>query len=133
MKVAIAATILLASLLICGTPASATFTAGELQAACPTSFEKSHTMTVQNAVCIGYVSGWLDGINGSMVRTEKEEIVGFRLAQSVTTKQVIRVFLKYVADHPETENKEAEEILILALVEARLVRFVPVAEASQTQ
>jgi hypothetical protein len=132
MKVLIAVTILLIASLFCGVQASAsTFIAGDLQAACPTSFEKDAKISIDNAMCVGYIAGWLDGINGDIIKKDDGKFVQFQLAKGVTTKQVIAVFLKYMEAHPEAQNKDGEEILMLSLLEVRLARFVPVVPESE--
>jgi hypothetical protein len=132
MKTAVATIALLISLLFCGSSAFAsTFTAGDLQESCPASFGDVAKLKPSNVLCIGYIAGWLDGINGSMVKTDDGKLVMFQLAPKVTTKQVIAVFLKYMEAHPEVQNKDGEDILIAALTEVRLIKFAPVVEESQ--
>ena len=43
------------------------------------------------------------------------------------------IFMKYMQEHPEYENKTAKATLIGAVIEARLVKFIPVMEESQIQ
>jgi hypothetical protein len=62
--------------------------------------------------CLGYLSGWENAYVGSAypMGSEGNRMV-FRLQDGVTLGQIQRVFIKYVADHPEVENQPASHVL----------------------
>jgi len=75
--------------------------------------------------CSAYVSGWMHGIGGMMIqKNERYFIIDF--AEGVTAKQLIRVFVKHIKEHPEEEIKAADVGLADAAGAARLFTFAPV-------
>lgn len=81
----------------------------------------------QSGMCGGYISGWLEGVIGLSILDNKtgkpQQIVG---DESATIGQVIRVFVKYVNEHPEFENQPADRIITQALVNAHLLSLRPI-------
>ena len=65
--------------------------------------------------CLGYVSGWEATYAAAAypIGLEGERIV-FRFQDGVTYGQIKRMFIKYVEEHPETENQSAAQVLIQA-------------------
>ena len=43
----------------------------------------------------------------------------------VTSGQAYRVFLKYIAAHPEYENKTGDYVLTQAMLDSKLMRLAP--------
>ena len=127
--------VLLIAALAIGTQVKAQMfkTTADLKATCSTYPEhKESTYTPLDAICVSYVGGWADGVGGSLLRY-KGKLYAVQFAPNVTASQMVKVFVKYVCDHPEVENKEAITGLVFSLLDAKLMEFVPVAEGSTTQ
>jgi len=77
--------------------------------------------------CIGYVIAFTETAQGTTVQ-DTGTISEFHWADGVSADQVIRVFLKYVNNHPEVLNKGAITSLILATGEVGLWTSTPVAK-----
>lgn len=114
----------LAAFLLFAIPVKASPTAGALTTLCGSKTD------TDVAICIGYVAGWADAIDGIVIVVDGKALqVVF--ADNVTTEQVIRVFVKHIADHPELENKSASGELANALIETKLMGFKPVTQDAQ--
>jgi hypothetical protein len=74
--------------------------------------------------CSAYVSGWMHGIGGTMIQVDGRYFI-IDFAEGVTAKQLVRVFVKHVKEHPEEEIKAAEVGLTDAAGAARLFTFGP--------
>jgi len=103
-------------------------TAGELKQYCTNNGKGA---TLENALCFGYIQGWMDGTVGMSIPIGNKMSTVF-FEDNVTVGQIVDVYLKYMNNHPEYENKTAHFGLIYAITNAKLVKFIPVAEASQT-
>ena len=91
-------------------PAFAGMNARYLQTAC-SEYEKAESDPSRDqykaGVCYGYMQGW--GYSKA-------------LEEGATGHQLARVFLKYMADHPEQENKKVGAVFTQAMVEAGLTK-----------
>jgi Rap1a immunity proteins len=117
------ATLLLAVFAI---PAKAA-TAGEMMQSCrafatPNGKPNTTDEAVGAVFCVAYISGYMDGVDG-MSLVEDDVVLTIHFANDVTIFQVIRVFVKYMNAHPESENKPVVEILPKSLVEAKIMDF----------
>jgi hypothetical protein len=77
--------------------------------------------------CTWFVVGFIEESAGELVfadDTHKKMSTGNW--QDVTASQVIRVFVKYVTDNPDTLNKSAVAVLWLSAVKSRLYAYTPV-------
>jgi len=68
--------------------------------------------------CVGYLMGVLDGFE--MVRASKEMDPAHTICmpEGVRDQQVVRIFMKYVNDHPDVLNKSAPAVVWLAMHQA---------------
>ncbi len=130
---------LLIAVLAVAVPAQAQNKAGDLASNCkayvaasPETMKNPSEMPVQGTLCLGYVAGWMDAINGVSLKFEGKYMVVL-FADDVTVGQAIRVFVKFMSAHPEFENKTADQGLGLALVDAKLLGFKPVTSDSREQ
>ena len=128
IKITIAALILAIAVLVFPIQASAV-TAGELKEYCSGNLDDP---TPLHSICVGYIAGWIDGSNGMGTRI-KGKVIMVVFEDNTTPGQITRVFLRYMQEHPEYENKTAKSALIGAVIEAKLVKFIPVMEESQIQ
>jgi hypothetical protein len=78
-------------------------------------------------VCAGYVAGFLDTLDGLDLHFPKGDNMEVVFADDITVGQLLRVFVKYVNEHPEVENKSANVVLVTSLIEAKLMGFKPIA------
>ena len=76
-------------------------------------------------LCDGFMIGWRDGVVGLYV-LDNGKPFQILLADGVTVGQMERVFISYMAKHPELENKTGDSALTRALVEVGLVVTKPV-------
>jgi hypothetical protein len=74
--------------------------------------------------CTGYITGWMDQIQipHSM---PNGDVVHNYFADGVTPEQTSRIFIKYIADHPECENKAAYVCLVGASLAAKILLIEP--------
>lgn len=79
----------------------------------------------EQGICYGYISGWADQFT-SVATPLKGKLVHPLFKEAVTTGQLMRVFVKYVKDHPEKENHDANSVLTDACTEAQLFDLVTV-------
>ncbi|MGA7796511.1 MAG: Rap1a/Tai family immunity protein [Candidatus Acidiferrales bacterium] len=64
-------------------------------------------------ICVGYMSGWKDA-------TENPSVV---FEDGVTNTQMAKVFIVYMQNHPEEENKPLSDVLMRAMENAGLVKI----------
>jgi hypothetical protein len=77
------------------------------------------------AYCYGYMLGYLEGsVGNSMVDKGGVEYT-IMPAENVTTAQVIHVFCKYIAEHPEYGHKGALVAVNNVLLQYNLVTLKP--------
>ena len=77
----------------------------------------------KSGACTGFLEGFqnLDGAEISV----KDSVFTVGFVNGVTLGQIARVFVKYIADHPELEHKLAGVTLFDAMFEAKLIMLVP--------
>ena len=76
--------------------------------------------------CNGYMAGWVQATDGSLVATP-DGLFLLTIEARVTAQQAKRVFVKFIREHPEAENKPADAIVGVAMLRAGLMLPVPVA------
>ena len=75
--------------------------------------------------CEGFMIGWRDGVVGLYV-LDNGKPFQILLTDGVTVGQMERVFISYMAKHPELENKTGDFALTRALVDVGLLVTKPV-------
>jgi Rap1a immunity proteins len=78
----------------------------------------------REGVCKGYMAGWLSGMEGAMVTDDKGFMQTVRFEEGVTGVQMAKVFVLYMQNHPEEENKPAHVALTHAMTDAQLISLV---------
>ena len=76
-------------------------------------------------LCDGFMIGWRDGVVGLLI-LDNGKPFQILLTDGVTVGQMERVFISYMAKHPELENQTGDLALTRALVEVGLVVTKPV-------
>jgi hypothetical protein len=71
--------------------------------------------------CQGYMIGWSWGVEGTMTPDNNGFVGTVTFEDGVTGVQMARVFVLYIENHPEEENKPAHVALMHAMLDARLV------------
>jgi hypothetical protein len=74
--------------------------------------------------CLTYIDGWLDGISGMFTPDDKGNLQTITIEDGVTTLQVAKVFMVYMQNHPEEENKPRQVALWHAMLNSKLVTLV---------
>jgi hypothetical protein len=69
--------------------------------------------------CLGYVRGWTEATSTGAATDPNGHHLYFQ--PTVTISQVIHVFQKYLADHPQEENVRAHWILFRACEAAKIL------------
>lgn len=78
------------------------------------------TEAVKGFVCLSYVRGIVDESEGESWSLDSKDVLG--RWESDRINQVIRVFLKFVADNPEMLNKPAHAVVLASAIKAGLYR-----------
>ena len=89
------------------------------------STEQAMAWQARSAPCIDYIIGWAGGIEGTLVldaKTNTLETVAWE--DGVKANQIAKVYLIYLQNHPEDENKPAHVALMHAMLDAGLVTLV---------
>jgi len=76
---------------------------------CNPAVEKN---TFPHGACMGYMAGWKDA-------TENPSVV---FEAGVNNEQMGKVFMAYMQNHPEEENKPLSDVLMRAMQNAGLVK-----------
>ena len=87
-----------------------------------------------NGLCTGVFFGYMDIYDNQTIMCTADKgnyPCNVVYSDGVTVGQTIRVFVKYVKEHPECENKPAREVYIEALVAAGLVKIIPAFDKSK--
>jgi len=74
--------------------------------------------------CLSYIDGWLDGISGMLTTDDKGTLQTITIEDGVTNVQVAKVFILYMGNHPEEENKPRQVELWHAMLGSGLVTLV---------
>lgn len=69
------------------------------------------------AICVGYISGFRESHESDEMILKVAPYL-YCVPQEVTVGQIIRVFVKYLEDHPEELHKEGHELLHSSLIKA---------------
>ena len=100
--------------------------AGWLNTRC---IESEAIVTDQTAMdvgeCDGFMIGWSQGVVGLSI-LDNGKPFQILLADGVTVGQMERVFISYMAKHPELENKTGDSALNCALADVGLLVTKPV-------
>jgi hypothetical protein len=76
------------------------------------------------AMCQFYMDGWRDGIAGTLGTDDKGVTGTYTVEKGVTGPQMVKVFVQYIANHPEEENKPAGDVLYHAMTGSGLLTIV---------
>ena len=71
--------------------------------------------------CYGFINGW-QAVGGAPY-VENGKLYKLRISRDISYGQAARVFVKYVKDHPELENKKTYVVFTWAMIDAGLVRL----------
>src|SRR5271155_2742630 len=74
-----------------------------------------------NAWCRGYMSGWYRGVQDTLTYNDKGVLSTVTFEEGVAGPQIAKVFVVYIANHPEEENKPSHVALMHAMLDAGLV------------
>lgn len=74
--------------------------------------------------CAGYMAGWSGGVEGSTQPDDKGFLGVVTFEDGVTSLQLAKVFVLYMENHPEEENKPAHVALLHAVSNAGLFTLV---------
>ncbi len=119
-------------------------TAGELASICApvansTEFKPGDVVTkdsINIAFCVGYVSGWVSGVNGMAFQSEGKFRDGQMLVVKLVTtntRQIVDVFIKWMKQHPESAGDGTTSGLFASLLEAKLAGFEPIEASAKPQ
>jgi hypothetical protein len=86
--------------------------------------------TVAQASCILYLQGWYAGVDGALAPDDKGVMGVATFSDGVTTEQMAKVFVLYMAAHPEAESKLAHVAVSDAMFNAGLLAW-PAYKAGQ--
>lgn len=78
--------------------------------------EQSHADDVRSGSCVGYMLGFMDGLEG-MSYIDGNDIVSFSTPDGFTGGQLAQVYAKYMAAHPEFLQKRASYAATRAFLE----------------
>lgn len=81
---------------------------------------------LMQGLCIGYMQGLFDATYGTKITMDDGSVVQIVYAENVDVKQIIHVFVKYVTDNPNIENKLAAVVYVDCLVKAKLMGLKPI-------
>ena len=112
-------------ILFSGSAKAAPTTAASIKNFCSAFVANQEDGSISTARCVWYISGWAEGTVGTLVET-KGKIFMVQFAENITPGQIIRVFFKFVNEHPELENENGLVVVGMALINAKLMVFVPV-------
>jgi hypothetical protein len=115
-------------------PASATIKAQMLQEACQANDrldtakaanDYSHLKSIdseQSTFCIGFIEGWAQTIANMADFETNADVTWFSFPNAFNFPQGKKVFLQYVADHPERLDQPAAFVLRIALREKDILQ-----------
>jgi CTP:molybdopterin cytidylyltransferase MocA len=100
--------------LTCGVASATPYSTAALKTDCDFYVTAGVDSGIAATFCAGYVLAFTQMEEGYTVQTTDGPVYQYSWADGVTADQVIRVFVKYVNDHPELLNKSAIETLLRA-------------------
>jgi hypothetical protein len=135
MKAMIGIVLVAASLLMTAKPAHATITAGDLQGYCKDTAanREAGKPTVADGMCLGFVTGVLQFLDETPIFRVEGQFYGLQLVKDISNGDAIILFVDYMKTHPEDARKYATTGVVSALMDAKVLAIVPVAENSTTQ
>jgi len=71
-------------------------------------------------LCLGYVRGWVEGVHG-LSTPDGDKVIIFE--ETTTTIQVVHVFIKFLTNNPEFENKTADSTLTRACLTSGIMKL----------
>jgi hypothetical protein len=71
---------------------------------------------MSSGYCMGYITGFMDGLRA--LDTVYRQPTPYCVPASVTTGQLIKVFLKYTDDHPEKLHYDSSMLMLAAITNA---------------
>lgn len=74
--------------------------------------------------CQGFIDGWSAAVAGTLIPDDNGILGTVTFESGVTTIQTAKVFVLYIENHPEEENKPAHVALMHAMLDAKLVTQV---------
>jgi Rap1a immunity proteins len=88
-----------------------------------------------SAFCMGFIMGWAQTISGMATFEANADATWFSLPNDFNVQQGKKVFLQYVADHPERLDQPAASVLKMALSEKNMLQkhFVPLGKDCGTE
>jgi hypothetical protein len=75
----------------------------------------------ESGLCVGFIMAWSEQLSITPIPANNGKTIHFYFEDNVNVGQVMRVFQKYVKEHPEEENKPALNVLLDACVEAKII------------
>lgn len=108
-------------------PAWASTPAGLLRDKCQTAVHEmdsespdfsSAQAEIDTNYCVGFVAGWGESSDESFFVGEDHKLWQMRFDDGVTVEQVVKIFVKFVNEHPELENQTADRVLLKSLIRA---------------
>ena len=84
-----------------------------------------------SAFCLGFIMGWAQTIDGLAVFDANADATWFSFPSGFDVRQGKKIFLQYVADHPERLDQSAAFVLRVALSEKNVLekRLVPLSKS----
>jgi PEGA domain-containing protein/Ssp1 endopeptidase immunity protein Rap1a len=107
---------------------SASYLANQCQNASSPDFTSSANPA--NAWCRGYMSGWYRGVQDTLTYNDKGVLSTVTFEEGVAGAQIAKVFVIYMANHPEEENKPSHVALMHAMLDDGLVSLPAATPAS---
>jgi hypothetical protein len=84
-----------------------------------------------SAFCLGFITGWAQTIDGLAVFEANADATWFSFPNGLNVQQGKKVFLQYIADHPERQDQPAILVLRIALSEKNILEkhLVPLSKS----
>jgi hypothetical protein len=124
MKIATVVGLCLWCLIACGQASAETITGAHIQDQCEKT--SNGTEPFSNGFCAGFIDGVLEAqvmwevfeSKGSVGTLKRNPQLSFCLPAEVTNGQVVKIFTKYLDDHPEELHEPAALLLVTSLRKA---------------
>ena len=89
----------------------------------PDTPSKDQNEVANEIYCVAFTSGYILGIQNAIIKSPDGQPVVVNLSKGVTTQQAALCFLKFVKEHPEALNKDADDVLLSAMIHFKLFTF----------
>lgn len=119
MKITIFVGVVLLSLILPGKAGAQATTGNEIQSKCKQLLNDNESFS--SGFCAGFVDGVVDSQDmweASDKMQNRSHVQSFCLPGKSTNGQLVRVFIKYLDDHPERLNEPAALLLVESLRKA---------------